>query len=132
MDVDQSSSSKRPHPSSFPPASSSKKREKDLLTDAEQTKLNKNMKLLISPSFLSNHPAVISSILLILALQLQDTAQRNSFIPPPSPLEALDIVMEFSDEEKEQWGLGVQNGINNNDWSDLIRHREYILDYQVI
>ena len=86
------------------------------------------MKLFTS-SIRSNEPPII---LQVLAQELQQTAQKNSFIPPPSILDAVDIVKEFSLEEMEQWESGVENGYKNNDWYDLITHRTYILDYQVI
>ena len=71
-------------------------------------------------------------ILHLLAEELEHTAQKNSFISPLTFREAALIVDEFSEEEKEQWESGVENGYKNNDWYDLITHRTYILDYQVI
>ena len=32
----------------------------------------------------------------------------------------------------EQWDVGVQNDVKKNDWIDLLVHRMYLSDYQII
>ena len=130
MDVDQSSSSKRPRSTSSSPVSSSKKRAKNLLTDAEERKVIEKMK---SYNFtISLYHVLAPLVLSVLAIELQSTGQRNCFITPPSYPDARNIVNEFSEVEMEQWKSGMRNGIENDDWYGLIMHRTYILNYQVI
>ena len=133
MDVDQSSTSKRPRAASSSPVSFSKKRAKSLLTDAEVRKLNKNMKSCnFNKSYHIDPELHIPLVLVVLAEELQSTGQKNCFITPPSYPDAQNIVNEFSEAEMEQWKSGIRKGIENDDWYGLIMHRTYILDYQVI
>jgi hypothetical protein len=140
MDVDQPfSHSKRPAPSS-PALSSSRKRQKKLLSGDEQKTFINTMKhnlSFISPFVHfkaddSRWSALLSFVLATLAGALQSTRMKDSFIPTPTLQDAAAIVDKFSEEELEQWKSDVRNGLENYNWYNLIAHRTYFSVYHIV
>jgi hypothetical protein len=147
MDVDpptspRSSSSKRS--AAFPLASSSaEKRAKILLPHAQLIELSAKMKhksdRMKWQIFVKEAEADDSlwwdihlDVLMHLTEALASTSMKHSVIASPNPERANDIVKSFNEDELEQWKVGVRNGVDRNDWTDLLVHRTYISDYQII
>jgi hypothetical protein len=142
MDVDPSSSSKRPAP--FPLASSSaEKRAKILLPDAQLIELSTKMKhkadrkkwqMMVKEAEADDSLwwDINLDVLIYLVQELASTSMKHSVIASPNAERANDIVKSFNEDELEQWKVGVRNGIERNDWTDLLVHRTYISDYQII
>jgi hypothetical protein len=147
MDIDQhtsplASSSKRPATS--PPAiSSADKRVKILLPDAQLSTLSSNMKqksdrkmwqVIVEEAEVDDSLwwDVLSDILMYLTQELESTNMKGSVIANLTLKRADDILKSFNEDELEQWKVGVRNGVERNDWVDLIAHRTYISDYQII
>jgi hypothetical protein len=67
-------------------------------------------------------PDILSRLTEVLAL----TAVKDSIIPSPHRIRAMEIVNRFNENEFELWKAGVRKGVENNSWSDLIAHRTYV------
>jgi hypothetical protein len=141
MDVDPPISlpSSRPkRPAASPPASSSAdKRAKILLPDAQLTTLNDEMKkgshgqmwqlrLQSAENDESMLRVLLRDVLWYLTRELASTNMKGSVIVNLTLERANDIVRSFNEDELEQWKVGVRNGVEKNDWIDLIVHRTYI------
>ncbi|KAF8907965.1 hypothetical protein CPB84DRAFT_1768288 [Gymnopilus junonius] len=114
MDVDQISSSSKPPPIS-PPATPSEKRSKYILPDDELNKITEDMKSFLK--FL--HPRTPNGS--------DDWRRLSAFIVEQLTLTKIkltknpaDIIKFASQEELEQWIVGVQSGIEKNDWTTLM------------
>jgi len=147
MDVDPPTSlpsSSKKRPAASPPASSSAdKCAKLLLPDAQLTALNHNMKgksksrkwqvfLKEAGDDNSLWLDLLSEILSHLTAELAFTNMKGSVIASPNFERADDIVKSFNKDELEQWKVGMRNGVEKNNWIELIAHRTYISDYQII
>jgi hypothetical protein len=143
MDVDppaspRSSSSKRS--AAFPPASPPpEKRAKILLPHAELIELSAKMPRKMWQILVKEAEAddslwweIHSDVLMYLTEALASTSMKHSVIASPNPECAKDIAKSFNEDELEQWKVGVWNGVDRNDWTDLLVHRTYISDYQII
>jgi hypothetical protein len=71
--------------------------------------------------------AFFSDVLRDLTSALASTKQKSSFIRPPSTDEADQIVGGFTEYELSMWQDGLQKGLSDKDWADLIAHRTYCL-----
>jgi hypothetical protein len=134
MDVDlhMSSASKRLLTSS--PDFSMKKRAKIILPQAQLTAFNSKMTRHSSTQVWqyriekardddSLWRYLLSDVLMFLTRELAATDMKSSVIASPNLERADDIVKGFNKDELEQWKAGVQNGVEKNDWTDLIVHR---------
>src|SRR5882762_7438970 len=74
---------------------------------------------------------LISDVLVCLTATLVATDAKSSFIAEPNDTGAKVIVEGFNEKELEVWKVGVQRGVEMNDWSGLITHRTYISDYRM-
>jgi hypothetical protein len=74
---------------------------------------------------------LISDVLVCLTATLVATDAKSSFIAEPNDTGAKVIVEGFNEKELEEWKVGVQRGVEMNDWSGLITHRTYISDYRM-
>jgi hypothetical protein len=128
-----SSSSKRLATSPLT-SSSAGKRPRILLPDAQLTALNHNMKgksksrkwQVFLKEARDNNSLwldLLSEILSRLTAELAFTNMKGSVIASPNFERADDIVKSFNEDELEQWKVGVRNGVEKNDWLDLIAHR---------
>jgi hypothetical protein len=134
-----SSSSKRP--AAFPLASSSaEKRPRIVLPDAQLTELSDNMKrnrkrwnILIKAAETDDSLwwHIYSDVLSHLTQELASTDMKRDVIASPNPQGANNILMSFNEDELEQWKVGVLNGVEKDDWIDLILHRMYISGDQI-
>lgn len=75
--------------------------------------------------------------LLIFALNalveaLQSTSMKANIIATPTISQAEDIVNKFGEDDIEKWKVGVRNGVEHDNWYDLIESGTYISDYQTI
>jgi len=77
-------------------------------------------------------PPLISTILVCLTAVLSKTDIKDSIITTPSMPIGVNLVNSFTDEELEEWKTGARKGIESNDWKDLITHRAYLSDYQMV
>ncbi|KAF8323573.1 hypothetical protein F5887DRAFT_1208074 [Amanita rubescens] len=137
MDVDlPSSSSKRP--AEFPPASSSAdKRAKILLPDIQLATLSSNINRKSdfrmwefqvdkaeTATDDSRWRSILSDILQVLTLELASTSMKDSVIANLTLQHADDIVKIFTENQLEEWKVGVRNGVKRGDWSDLLARPE--------
>ena len=81
---------------------------------------------------ISDWQPLILVILIYLTRELSETDLKESIITSPSLGSAETLVSCFKDTELEEWKAGIKKGMNDDDWSDLITHRMYISDYQMI
>jgi hypothetical protein len=147
MDVDPPTSlpsSSKKRPAASPPASSSAdKCAKLLLPDSQLTALTDIMKhksdrkkwLVFVKEARDDDTLwrdLISDVLMHLLGELASTNMKGSMIASPNPERADDIVKSFNEAELEQWKVGMRNGVEKNNWIELIAHRTYISDYQII
>jgi len=127
-----SSSSKRLATSPLT-SSSAGKRARILLPDAQLTAFNHNMKgkskrrkwqVILKGAGDDNSLwlELLSTILSHLTAELAFTNMKGSVIASPNPERANDIVKSFNEDELKQWKVGVRNGVEKNDWVDLIAH----------
>jgi hypothetical protein len=137
MDVDQptsipSSGLKRPPTS--PPTSSTPKRVKLDLPDAQLTALNGEMKQRSRTQawqYRINEAAnddslwqpLLSDVLMHLTCRLEATDMKSKVIASLPVNRAIEMVMSFSNDVFEQWKVGVRDGVENNHWKGLIEHR---------
>jgi hypothetical protein len=113
-----------------PLASSSAKRTKTLLSDAQVATLVNNMK---NQSDLYRWLETVDKdqwklsqyVLMHLTSELASTNMGGTVIPSPNFQSALTLLKTFTQTELSQWENGIRNGIDNNDWNDLIMHRKY-------
>ncbi len=75
---------------------------------------------------------LFSDVLMNITQELAATGIRGSVIACPSMRRANEIVESFNKDELEEWKAAVQNGVEKGDWTDLIEHRMYILDYHIV
>jgi hypothetical protein len=68
---------------------------------------------------------LIQIVLSALTSSMESTDRTSDFIGPQTLLQAEQIVDDFSDEYFREWKDGVQKGINNDDWEDLLKHRTF-------
>jgi hypothetical protein len=66
---------------------------------------------------------LLADVLTFITIELAVTDMKDSVITSPNVKHARDIVKGFNKDELEQWEAGVQNGVENNDWTLLITHR---------
>ena len=139
MDVDPPRSSIKRAASPLA-SSSSAKRPKTQLPDDQLTALVNNMKLLSESRWqgemASNNDSVQwnlrADVLMHLTSELASTNMKGAVIPSPNFSGALAILKTFTKNELDQWKNGIQNGVENNDWNDLLTHRKYISDHQIL
>jgi hypothetical protein len=74
----------------------------------------------------------VLDVLAYLAEQFEATDMKDTVIARPNPKRAADIVNGFNEDELEQWKAGVRNGVENNDWTDLIMHRTCVSDCRMV
>ena len=72
--------------------------------------------------------ALLCAILMQLTCALSRTNLKSSIIVPPNLDAAEGIVKSFTEDELEEWKVGVRSGLIKNDWAALITHRTYISD----
>jgi hypothetical protein len=132
MDVDQPSSSSKRRAVSPLAASSSKKLAENLLSDDEEKRIIENMKGLQGYIIYEDDKwwKKLGNVLRDFASELQRTSEKNSFISFPNLPDANDFVDKIKKKELEEWKSDVRNGIEKDDWNDLIC--TYISDYQII
>jgi hypothetical protein len=123
MDVDQPSSSSKRRAASPSAPSSSKRRAENLLSDDEEKRIIAKMRYLFYED--DKWSGTLRLVLLSLAKELQSTSKKASFISLPE-----NLVDNLSKKELKEWKSDMQNGIENDDWHDLIC--TYISDYQII
>ena len=113
-----------------PLASSSAKRTRPLLPDAQLAKLVESMKdvkeLLVDKG---DDRLLFKTVLRFLVAELALTDMKENIISWNNATAASHL-KSFTESELDLWRKGVKNGIENNDWGDLIAHRKYILDSQ--
>ncbi|KAF8875860.1 hypothetical protein CPB84DRAFT_1796248 [Gymnopilus junonius] len=123
MDVDQISSSSKPPPIS-PPATPSEKRSKYILPDDELNKITEDMKSFLkflhprTPNGSDDWRRLSAFIVEQLTLFLEALASPRTKIKLTK--NPADIIKFASQEELEQWIVGVQSGIEKNDWTTLM------------
>ena len=94
------------------------------LSHAQMTVLKANMKLHLKGLRLGVQVGDVSIwILMCLTLELASTNIKDDIITSPNIKDAQNIIQCFTEEERKQWDVGVRNGIQNNDWNELILHR---------
>jgi hypothetical protein len=71
-------------------------------------------------------PWLISNILVILVEELAASKMKDTFIASLTHSGANVIVNSLDDKGLEELKAGVQDGVENNDWSTLIAHCTYI------
>lgn len=71
---------------------------------------------------------LVCAILMQLTCALSSTNLKSSIIVPPNVDAAEGIVKSFTEDELEEWKVGVRSGLINDDWVALIKHRTYISD----
>lgn len=71
-----------------------------------------------------------TDILMELIDQLQATNMKNVVIPPLTKPKARNLFESFN-EELERWKDDVKNGVEKDDWSNLLEYRAFIFDYQI-
>jgi hypothetical protein len=69
---------------------------------------------------------------MILTIALEATDVKDSIIASPNFLDAEAIVNSFNKKELAEWKVGVQCSVETNDWTGLIMHHMYILDYWMV
>ncbi len=69
---------------------------------------------------------LFSDVLLFLTDQLAATDLKGSVIPAQTPNKANEMVMGFDNDEFKEWKGGVQKGVKENDWADLISRCKYL------
>jgi len=109
------------------------KRTKTLLSDAQLAALVNRMKIL-SESLRWREIAnddLSPYVLILLTSELASTNMGETFISSPNLDGALAVLKTFTQNELDQWENGIRNGVENNDWNDLIMHRKYISDSQI-
>lgn len=74
---------------------------------------------------------LFSDVLIRITRELAVTSMKDSVISPKHE-QADDIVKNFNDGELEEWKVAVRKGVEENDWTDLIGHRMYILDHRMV
>jgi hypothetical protein len=142
MDVESSTSPSKKRSSSPPAASSATKRVRVALPEAQLTVLNGNMQDLSKRLFWqgrmgmavddkSQWQDLFSDVLIRITRELAVTSMKDSVISPKHE-QADDIVKNFNDGELEEWKVAVRKGVEENDWTDLIGHRMYILDHRMV
>jgi hypothetical protein len=55
---------------------------------------------------------------------LANTDEKDKFSASLTLSRAMEIVNSFSDDDYEEWKKGVQKGVVNGDWTDLVEHRK--------
>jgi hypothetical protein len=54
---------------------------------------------------------------------LSKTNVKNRVRPPLTPSEVDDVLARFSADESNDWITGIQKGLTDKNWADLIAHR---------
>ena len=75
---------------------------------------------------------LLSDVLVHLTSHLLATEMERSVIASQTAEHANDIMSGFNEDDLEEWKAGVRNGVERNDWIDLIEHRTYISDCRMI
>ena len=117
-------------------SSSSTKRTKTLLSDTQLAALVNNMKTtsesLLWREIANDDPWKLSPlVLMLLTSELACTNMGETVISIPNLHGALALLKTFTQNELDQWKNGMRNGVENDDWTDLIMHRKYISDSQI-
>jgi hypothetical protein len=68
---------------------------------------------------------VLADVFCDLTTVLATSGLKGSVIPPVSKNEAEDIVRGFTGEEFNEWKDGVNKGVREGDWGELIKHRMF-------
>jgi hypothetical protein len=68
---------------------------------------------------------VLADVLRFLTEELSITDLRGRTIGARSFHQAKDLVETFNDEEIQEWKSGLQKGLKDNDWLDLVTHRTH-------
>ena len=116
-------------------SSSSTKRTKTLLSDTQLAALVNNMKTtsesLLWREIANDDPWKLSPlVLMLLTSELACTNMGETVISIPNLHGAIALLKTFTQNELDQWKNGMRNGVENDDWTDLIMHRKYISDSQ--
>lgn len=77
-------------------------------------------------------PWLIGEILMLLTVELSKTDIKESIIAEPSLANVEILVNSFTEDELEEWKVGARKGIESNDWRNLITHRTYLSNYQIV
>jgi len=75
---------------------------------------------------------ILSDILMHLTSELASTNMKNKVIANLTLHRANKIVESFDEDQLEEWKVGMQDAVKGNDWTNLIEHRTYFSDYQII
>jgi len=76
--------------------------------------------------------SLISGVVMSLTIALATTDAKSSVIAEPTSTGAEAIVDSFNEKELGEWKIGVQRGVETNDWTGLITHRTYISDCRMV
>jgi hypothetical protein len=141
MDVDMDAPASLPssglkRSSISPPLPSTEKRPKLNLPQQQLTVLNKHMKYMSGRQIWqirfdsagddnSQWRDLFSDVLMSLTLRLATTDLKTSIIPPQDLDGSDNIVKGFNNDDLREWKDGVQKGVKEDDWTDLIAHRMY-------
>ena len=117
-------------------SSSSTKRTKTLLSDTQLAALVNNMKTtsesLLWREIANDDPWKLSPlVLMLLTSELACTNMGETVISIPNLHGALALLKTVTQNELDQWKNGMRNGVENDDWTDLIMHHKYISDSQI-
>ncbi|KAK2464549.1 hypothetical protein APHAL10511_003407 [Amanita phalloides] len=63
-----------------------------------------------------------AQILMLLTEELGKTDLKGSVIPSMSRANAENIIANFNARELKEWKVGVRNGVQENNWDNLIKH----------
>ena len=75
---------------------------------------------------------LLALILVYVAIELQTTDMKSSFIAPPGLEASLQIIQGLDKENLKQWKARIRNGVERDDWVGLITHRTYNSYYPMV
>jgi len=70
-----------------------------------------------------------------LTSELSKTDSKSTFLNSLHPSDAAQLINDFNDNELKEWEAGVEKGVKERDWTDLIAHRTYdftLRDWMVV